>query len=124
MNMPELTAESSLYRSSAFYRSARASGVLRDKILPQLPIGFCMANCDRIQDDFMRSVCELRCFDQQGGGGGGGGGGGQHCTPSCGPCVQDPESPLGGFKTCIKTNCDSYDVACRIRRFPGRSGVE
>jgi hypothetical protein len=125
MNMPGLTAEASLYRSSAFYRLARASGVpAKREILPQLPIGFCMANCDRIQDDFMRSVCELRCFEQGGGsgGGGGGGGGGQHCTPSCGPCVQDPESPLGGFKTCIRANCDDYDVACRIRR-PGRGGV-
>src|SRR5262249_49320455 len=127
MNMPGLTAESSLYRSNAFYRSARASGAPgKRQVVPQLPIGFCMANCDRIRDDFLRSVCELNCFEQDGtgrGGGGGGGGGGQHCKPSCGPCIPDPESPLGGFKTCIKTNCDDYDVACRIRRPPGRGGL-
>src|SRR5262249_44016894 len=71
MHMPGLTAASSLYRSSAFYRSARASGGLPGKreILPQLPIGFCMANCDRIEDDFLRSVCELQCFEQDDTGG-------------------------------------------------------
>jgi hypothetical protein len=123
MHMPGLTAASSLYRSSAFYRSARASGRLPGKreILPQLPIGFCMANCDRIKDDFLRSVCELMCFEQDDtGGGGGSGGGGLHCIPGCGPCVPDSESPLGGFKTCVKRNCDDYDVACKIKGFPPR----
>jgi hypothetical protein len=66
MNIPGLSAESSLYRSSALYRSARAPVALpcRREIVPQLPIGFCMPNCDRIQDDFLRSVCELKCLEQ------------------------------------------------------------
>lgn len=113
MNMPGFTAEASLYKASGHYRMAGAPNDLvgSHEVLPQLPIGFCQANCDHIQDDFLRTVCNLGCLDQSDGGGVGGGGG-QSCRPSCGPCHSDPDSPTGRSKTCVKRNCDDYDRSC------------
>ena len=68
MNMPGFTAEKSIYRTSDHYRAisnTRNDARSSREVLPQLPIGFCQANCDSIQDSFLRSVCVLRCFDQQ-----------------------------------------------------------
>jgi hypothetical protein len=114
INMPSFTAEASLYRNSGHYRMAGIPHDLAGNggVIPQLPIGFCMANCDHIQDDFLRSVCNLNCLDGGGGGGGGGGVGGQVCRPSCSPCRAVPGEP-GRWKTCIKRNCDDYEVRCR-----------
>lgn len=127
MKMPGFTAQASLYKAGGHFRMAETQNNLigSGEVLPQLPIGFCQANCDHIQDDFLRSVCELRCSEDQGGGGGGGGGGGQHCSPKCGPCNSDPNSPTGGFQTCIKPNCDDYDRACRPRgkHYPSQFGA-
>jgi hypothetical protein len=113
MKLPGFTADSTLYKTPRAYnaigRPFLAAG--HPSVLPQLPIGFCQANCDRIDDPFLRSVCNIRCMDQ-GGGGGTGGGGGQTCRPGCGPCHHDPDSPTGRYKTCIKRNCDTYDVRC------------
>jgi hypothetical protein len=96
-----------LYDDGALYRMAGIPNDLAGSrgVIPQLPIGFCMANCDRIQDDFLRSICNVRCFDQPDGSGGGGG---QLCTPGCGPCYSDPDSPTGRARTCIRRNCDDY----------------
>ena len=115
MNMPGFTAQASLYKTGVHFRMAETRNALAGKgdVLPQLPIGFCMANCDSIEDDFMRTVCEMRCSEDQGGGGGGGGGRPQICKPTCGPCSADDSSPTGGYQTCIKTNCDDYDRQCR-----------
>jgi hypothetical protein len=114
MNMPGFTAETSLYNTSGHYRAM--AGTPNDLIgsggvLPQLPIGFCMADCDFTypNDSFLSSVCKLGCF---GDGGGGGGGGGEHCRPTCGQCQPDPGSPTGRSKPCIKSNCDDYDKPC------------
>lgn len=121
MKMPGFTAQASLYMASGYFRKAETRNPLAGNgdVLPQLPIGFCQANCDSINDDFLRSVCELRCSEDQGGGGGGGGGG--HpviCKPKCGPCRADESSSTGGFQTCIKPNCDDYDRPCRPRVHP------
>jgi len=79
-SMPGLTATASIYRTSGRYRTAGGpkDTVGGTAVLPQLPIGFCMADCDSsyADDPFLASVCKLRCFDQEGGGGGGTGGGG------------------------------------------------
>ena len=73
MNIPGFTADVSLYKTNGHYRIASTPNNLvgSRRVLPQLPIGFCMANCDHIQDDFMRTVCNMGCLEQGGGGGGG-----------------------------------------------------
>ena len=116
MNMPRFTAEASLYSSGEFYQSARASGALpvSGGVLPQLPIGFCQAECS--SDDYQ---CLFDCMGDGGGDGGGGSGGGQHCSPQCGTCLPDPDSPRGGYRTCVDYNCNTYDKQCRVRSTPG-----
>jgi len=112
MNLPGFTAETSL-QSSGHYRTmvgASVSSANVRGVVPQLPIGFCMANCDRIGDDFMRSVCNLNCLG--GGGGGGFGGGGPLCRPQCGRCLPNEDSPTGRSRLCILRNCDDVDRAC------------
>lgn len=119
LNMPGFTAPASLYKSGGHFRKAEARNTLAGNgdVLPQLPIGFCQANCDSIEDDFLRTVCEMKCSGDQGGGGGGGGHP-QICKPTCGPCRADDSSSTGGFQTCIKTNCDDYERPCRPRVHP------
>lgn len=109
MNIPGFTADASLYKTSGHYRIAGTTNDLvgSQGVLPQLPIGFCMANCDHIQDDFTRTVCNLRCFEQ----GGGGGGTGPVCRPSCSSCRPVPGLP-GRWRTCINRNCDEREVRC------------
>jgi hypothetical protein len=112
MNLPGFTAETSLRSGGNIYRSMGGHSLgSMSQVLPQLPIGFCQANCDRIQDPFLHSVCELQCLDQ-GGGGGTGGGGGQVCRPQCGRCLPDSESPTGRSKFCLLRNCDDVTRAC------------
>src|SRR5215510_4171728 len=74
MNLPGFSADATLYKTKVNYNttSSHFGTAGSYAVLPQLPIGFCQANCDRIQDPFLRQVCELRCFEQTGGGGGGG----------------------------------------------------
>ncbi len=110
--IPGFTANASLYKTSGHYRTAGTPNDLvgNREILPQLPIGFCMANCDRIQDDFMRTVCNVGCFDQ-GGGGGGGGIPEPVCRPSCSSCRRVP-GLSGRWRTCITRNCDDYERSC------------
>jgi hypothetical protein len=71
MNMPGFSAQAALAGTRGRYRRfGRHTAMAADgRVTPQLPIGFCQANCDRIQDDFMRTVCEMRCLDRSGGGG-------------------------------------------------------
>jgi hypothetical protein len=118
-NIPGYTAEASLYSSGQFYQAIRASGALPVSrgVLPQLPIGFCQAECS--PGDYQ---CLFDCMGgRDGGGDGGGGGGGEHCSPACGPCYPDPDSPMGGFRTCVDYNCNTHDRQC-IARFP-RGGI-
>src|SRR5215475_6206353 len=111
--MPGFNADAAHYKTKGYYMAGSPIVMARSHgVLPQLPIGFCQANCDKIQDPFLRQVCEIRCFDQSGRGGGGGGGGGQSCTPGCGSCHPDPDSPTGRYKTCVKRNCDTYNLRC------------
>lgn len=116
MNIPGLTAEASLYRTNGYSWMAgtRAAMANSREVLPQLPIGFCQANCDQIQDDFLRTVCEIRCSEQGSGGGDGVGSGHQDhlCRPGCGPCQHDPSSSSGRSRTCIKSSCDDFTRKC------------
>ncbi len=78
--MPGFTATAALYRAANRYRSSgvTARGTASRGIEPQLPIGFCMADCDyqNPNDPLMASVCKAGCFDSAPDTGGGGGGGG------------------------------------------------
>ena len=49
MNMPGFTAETSLYKTRRQYPAVAGTPnalVGSQGVLPQLPIGFCMADCD------------------------------------------------------------------------------
>jgi hypothetical protein len=114
VNMPQFTAEAALQRTRGRYRttSHHAGAARHGRVVPQLPIGFCQANCDRIQDDFLRTVCAMQCLEQGGDGGTGGGGGGPLCRPRCEPCRRDRTSSTGRSRTCIRRNCDVDTVEC------------
>jgi len=90
LSLPGFSAEAALYRSSGSYRAVGGSvgHSAKRSILPQLPIGFCMAECDYTQGDpFSRDVCKLGCL----GGDPGGSGGGGPTSPGelvCGPCIR------------------------------------
>jgi hypothetical protein len=114
-NMPGFSADAALYQTSGRYRTAgsrrRSAG---GGILPQLPIGFCMADCEfNVSDPFMQDVCKLGCLGSGGGGGGvgGGGGGGGGCRPGCGTCRR-VAGRTGRWKTCINADCEDREVRC------------
>lgn len=88
-SLPGFTAEASLYQSSGNYSAVGGPAEFSrsGEILPQLPIGFCMADCDFTHSDpFSRDICKLGCL----GGRPGGGGGGPSSPPElvCGPCIR------------------------------------
>jgi hypothetical protein len=121
MTLPGFAADASLYKTSAQYWMAGTPNDLvgSREILPQLPIGFCMADCDftHPSDPFLADVCKLGCLgggDGGGGNGGGGDGGGgePHCRPKCTPCRSDLESETGRSKTCVSLDCESNKVSC------------
>jgi len=125
INIPGFNAESSLNKTSGHYLAIAGTPHVfagGREVLPQLPRQIkllqCLGACGYNADSADYSTCTDRCFwdDFVGGGGGGGGGngggGGQHCRPECGPCYDDPDSPTGRSKTCIKANCDTYDKQC------------
>lgn len=114
MNLPGFTAETSLQVHGHYRTMSGAAGGFTNPrgVVPQLPIGFCQANCDAISDSFMRSVCELQCLDSAGAGGGGRVGGRHVCVPQCGRCLPDSDSPTGRSKLCILRNCNDVDRPC------------
>ena len=119
MNMPGFTAETSLYRTAGRYHAIAdpANGLVAGRrVLPQLPIGFCMADCDDQYEwgTLDNSVCKFNCMDSgnggAGGGGGGAGGGGATDAQICARCKSNcHRGPASKLKACLK-NCD--DVAC------------
>lgn len=114
MNIPGFTAETSVYKTNGYYRAmAGTPNALEDGrgVLPQLPIGFCQANCDMINDPFLREVCEIQCIERLGDGGSGGGGV-HYCHPTCGPCHPDALSPSGYSMTCRYYDCTTEKVDC------------
>jgi hypothetical protein len=106
MNLPKFTAEQSLYGKV---------------VQPQLRKTDyeCVHDCLEAGGG---DICNFFCTENVDDGGGGGGG--QTCRPGCGPCLPDPDSPMGGFRTCVKYDCDTYDSPCRIRSFPSKTGME
>jgi hypothetical protein len=69
MNMPGFSAEASLYRSVRQYRMAGTRKPGSRGVLPQLPIGFCMADCDFTEHDpLSNAACKFDCLGQDGGG--------------------------------------------------------
>ena len=111
MNMPGFTGETSLYKARGHYRAmaSAATAFVVSGVLPQLPIGFCQANCDKIADPFLRGVCEIQCMEQ---GGDGGGGGGHFCRPACTPCRPDARSSTGSSRLCRFSDCTIEHVEC------------
>jgi hypothetical protein len=67
MKTPGFNAEASLYKSSRRYIGRATSGVLSASmgITPQLPIGFCMADCDGQYDwgTLDNQICKFGCLD-------------------------------------------------------------
>ena len=110
MTMPTFTADASLYRSGAHYRMARTvhDGSGARTVLPQLrrSTGFCMADCDyTTSDPLSNAICKFDCMDQ-GGDDGPSGPSADYCRPSCGPCI-------GGTRTCVTADCETYERTCR-----------
>lgn len=114
-SMPGFRAEAALdkavgrYRTTGGYQPFLAGS---SQVLPQLPIGFCMADCDfnNSNDPFMAMVCKMQCMGD-GGGGGGNSPGEPTCRPSCTRCRSLP-GQSGRWKTCINRNCDDREVRC------------
>jgi hypothetical protein len=115
-NAPKFTAEASLYKSNVHYRVAGSPNDLLSsrEVLPQLPVGFCMAECDfTISDPFLSDVCKLGCL-------GGSGGGGvfeprdfePRCRPRCSRCLPDLESETGRSRTCVRADCEVATIPC------------
>ncbi len=120
MNLPGFTAETTVYKSSGSYRGTSVSASPAGKagtILPQLrrqmKLLQCLQGCSYADSpDYCADLCYWNEFTDAGGGENGGGGGPQQvCTPGCGPCRAVPGEP-GRTKTCVKRNCDTYDVRC------------
>ena len=114
MNTPGFAAAASLYKATGQYRAVAGSPNALPggrEVLPQLPIGFCQANCDAIADPFLRTVCDLNCLGS-GGQGSGAGGGSHSCLPRCGRCLPDPDSRTGRSRLCVRPNCEAVDRAC------------
>jgi len=96
MSMPGFMAETSLYTSTARYvgRSTHAGAAELHGVTPQLPAGFCMADCDQQFEwgSLDNAVCKFGCMggDEGGGGGGGGGGGPSDCALCYRSCARKP----------------------------------
>ncbi len=126
MNIPRFTADESVFKTSGHYRAistfnAKGNGQVA---LPQsMALLKCLQGCHSAGSP---DYCQQQCFWQEdigggsGGNGTGGGGGGQSCAPGCGPCQVDPDSTLGGTKTCVRHDCSTYDRSCKMRPM-GRS---
>jgi hypothetical protein len=114
MNLPGFTAESALHLNGNYRAMTGPSTGFRNLrgVVPQLPIGFCQANCDAIGDPFLSSVCRLNCLGSNGAGGGGGGRRPPLCVPQCGRCLPNEDSPTGRSKFCILRNCNDVDRPC------------
>jgi hypothetical protein len=116
MNMPGFTAETSLHQTRGRYRAragAHAASAGGREVVPQLPIGWCMADCDEQYpwgslDNF---ICKYNCTGD-GDGGGTGGGGEPRCRPRCSPCRGDMDSESGRSRTCLRADCDEITVPC------------
>lgn len=110
MTMPTFTADASLYRSGSHYRMASTLHPVTGgrTVLPQLmkSTGFCMADCDyTTSDPLSNMVCKFGCMEQ-GGDDGPSGPSGPSCRPACGPCI-------GGIRTCVTPDCETYERTCR-----------
>jgi hypothetical protein len=70
MNMPGFTAEGSLYKSRGCYMGRNSFATLAGSgVTPQLPIGFCMAECDDQYDwgTVENGACKFGCMGGDGG---------------------------------------------------------
>lgn len=118
INMPGFTAEGSVYKTRGHYRLAtgRAGGIVAPVgrgLLPQLrQIDWeCAHDCLEAGADM--GICGFFC-EERGEEGEGGGIPEPVCRPQCSlRCGPSSEGLPGRWKTCIKRNCDDYEVRCR-----------
>ena len=105
MSMPGFSADQSLYHAKGQYRAMARTGrgaSSERSVLPSLPIGFCMSNCDDQYEwgTLENSACKFDCMGN-GDGGGGGGGGGSGPDLSCARCLaQCNKKPVAKRKAC------------------------
>lgn len=119
MRAPVFTAELSLYKSRGRYRAMAGppnTSIDGQRAVPQaMALMKCLEGCHafNVADP---AACQDECFwgDFAGGGSGGsgGGGGGQSCTPSCSLCQRDPNSPTGGTRICLRSDCRTVESTC------------
>ena len=117
MNTPGFNAEASLYKADGYYHSAATYFSAADGIVVQPQLRKtdyeCVHDCLEAGGGDM---CNFFCTENVDEGGGGGGG--ESCRPGCGPCYNDPDSATGRSKTCVRADCETYDVQCPGRRVP------
>jgi hypothetical protein len=111
-NMPGFTAEASVYKTRGYRMTSKSDGLAGTRgVLPQLPIGWCMAGCDDLYDwgTVDNSACKLLCLEASGSGQGGGGGGGvsEPPEPVCGPCIR-------GHQHCVIPGHGSFSTPCVV----------
>ena len=113
MSMPGFTAETSVYQTKGRYRAilTAPSGLPGGEgVLPQLPIGFCMSNCDDQYEwgTLENSACKFDCMGggDDGGGGGGLGGGGVDlsCARCIAGCAKKPPAQRAGCRQLCQEN--------------------
>ena len=116
--MPGYTAEKSVYKARGRYRSpAGGAGPvppMSNALLPQLrKIDWeCASDCLGAGGDM--GICSFFCEEQ--GDGGGGGIPEPTCRPECSSmCGPSSEGLTGLWKTCIRADCETYEVRCRSR---------
>ena len=131
MNKPGFNAEASLYKVGEFYQptvtqGGGSSGNPADNnavVQPQLRNTDyeCVHDCLEAGGPESLDMCNFFCTENVNDGGGGGGG--QSCRLGCGPCHNDPDSPTGRSRTCVRADCETYDTQCSGIPVLHRSGV-
>jgi hypothetical protein len=111
MNMPGFTGETSLYKTRGHYcaMASTPTGLAGGRVLPQLPIGWCMADCDEQYPwgSIDNWACKYGCVGAGTDGGGGGGGPSEPPEPVCGPCIR-------GRQHCVIPGRGSYSAPCSV----------
>jgi len=122
ISIPGFSAQVSIYQSTATYLTSSfggsPGGVAVDEagsVLPQMIATGEYWNCvaEHREAGFSMDLSAFFCAGE-GGDSGPRGPQEQVCTPGCSKqCGPSSEGLPGRWKTCIKRNCDDYEVRCR-----------